>query len=147
MKLFKNITLFVAAAAILTSCAKYEEGPSFSLLSKKARVAGEWQIDNVSYTSGDATVDFTDQTNESLGDDFVLEFEKDGVYRTENKKGGDDKGTWELGEDGDDIRIQSNEEGAEEESFRITRLKSKELWMKQTQENGDVIYIKYKSKD
>jgi hypothetical protein len=144
MKLLKNITLFVAAAAIMTACSKYEEGPKFSLRTKKARITNEWVVEEVTYTQGGTTADITSDYKELAGD-YVLEIEKDGVYRTEGNY--PDKGTWDMGEDGDDLYLQSDEPNSDEESFRITRLKSKELWMKQTQENGDVVYFKFKSKD
>jgi hypothetical protein len=45
MKRFAIILTVVAATAMLfSSCGKYEEGPSFSLLTKKARIAGEWNL-------------------------------------------------------------------------------------------------------
>ena len=40
--------LFLAAAAVTVlnfqSCGKYEDGPSFSLRTKKARLTGEWEL-------------------------------------------------------------------------------------------------------
>lgn len=141
----KSIYSFFAAVAVTaivaTSCSKYEEGPSFSLRTKKGRISNEWVVESATYNEKDYKAEY-----DSLeGANYVLEIERDGVYRTEGAE--PDKGTWELGEDGDDVRFLSNAEGSKEESFRITRLKSKELWMKQTQSNGDVLYFKFKSKD
>lgn len=136
-----TVKIFALITLVITACGKYEDGPAFSLITKKARLTGEWVIEEVEYNDADSTTYFA----EALGANYVLEIEKDGVYRTEGPS--PDKGTWELGEDKDDVRFLSNSEGATESSFRITRLKKSELWMRQTQTNGDVILFKYTAKD
>lgn len=129
----------VMTVFVLTACSKYEDGPAFSLLTKKSRLSGEWVVDQVLYNDQDATQVFV----ALVGTDYVLEIAKDGTYRTE---GISDKGTWDLGEDKDDIYMLSDTQGAIEQSFRILRLKNKELWLRQTQSNGDVQVIHYKAK-
>ena len=50
MKKFKNLTYFTLAGVTsmgISSCGKYEDGPGFSLLSKKARVAGDWKVKSI----------------------------------------------------------------------------------------------------
>lgn len=136
-----TIKLFVLIALVATACGKYEDGPAFSLLSKKSRLSGEWVVEKVEYNGADSTAAYVN----AVGANYVLEIEKDGVYRTEGPA--PDKGTWDLGEDKDDVRFLSDTEGSTEESYRILRLKKKELWMKQTQANGDLIEIHYKAKD
>ncbi|MFL2585074.1 MAG: hypothetical protein ACJ0QO_00230 [Parvicellaceae bacterium] len=45
---YKNSTLLLAAAAITVlnfqSCSKYEDGPTFSLRTKKGRLVGNWEV-------------------------------------------------------------------------------------------------------
>lgn len=137
---FKAISVLFLGLIILSSCGKYEDGPKFSLLTKKARLCGEWVIDQVMFNDVDQTSAF----QSFVGTDFVLEIEKDGKYRTEGQN--PDSGTWELGEDKDDIYFLSDAQGATEIAYRILRLKNKELWLRHTDTNGDVTEIHYDAK-
>lgn len=137
---YKSIIAFFSLSVILVSCGKYEDGPAFSLRSKKSRLSGEWVVESYTYNG----VEMKDTLLAALGANYVLEIEKDGVYRTEGAY--PDQGTWELGEDGDDVRFLSNATGAVEISYRTLRLASKELWLKHTNVNGLVDITKYEAK-
>lgn len=137
----KHVFVFSLVILVMGACSKYEDGPSFSLKSKKSRLSGEWVVDSYTYNG----VEMKDTLLNQLGANYVLEIEKDGVYRTEGAY--PDQGTWELGEDGDDVRFLSNASGSVEISYRILRLASKELWMRHTATNGDVTVTKYTAKD
>lgn len=139
-KFIRPALVMLTLAALVVSCGKYEEGPAFSLLTKKARLSGEWVVEEAEYNGVNVTSEFV----AGVGANFVLEIEKDGEYRTEGPN--PDKGSWELGEDKDDIFFLSDAEGSTEVSYRILRLKNKELWLKHTETNGDIIEVKYKSK-
>ncbi|MCB0431427.1 MAG: hypothetical protein H6585_10310 [Flavobacteriales bacterium] len=128
----------LASVCILSSCKKFEEGPAFSFRSIKSRLHGEWKIESYSVNGTDQTSTFVS----AQGANFMLEIEKDGTYRTEGNFA--DSGTWELGEDKDDIRFKSSGSSSEM-SFRILRLTNKEFWAKQTQSNSDVWEYKYKA--
>jgi hypothetical protein len=137
--------LLSAAAAVLiilsvsvTSCKKYEEGPAISLLSKKARLTGDWQLESISVNG----VDFTEDYKNAVGANFEWDIEKDGSYRIRGIA--EDTGKWKLGEDKDDVYFTSDKAGSKEESFRILKLKSKSLWLRQTAPNGDVTILKLK---
>lgn len=124
---------------VVASCSKYEDGPAFSLLSKKERLCGDWELETALYNDVDYTASFLT----FAGANYRVDIEKDGGYRIEGAN--PDEGTWEFGEDKDDVRFKSNNSSVGESSYRILRLKSKELWVKQTQTNGDVIELHYKS--
>jgi hypothetical protein len=126
--------IFATALISLTfsSCGKYEDGPKFSLASKKSRLEGEWKIEKALHNEADVTQSYTSL----LGANFTWEIEKDGKYTQTGNFA--DSGTWTLGEDKDDITFLSSASGSTAETYRILRLTSKELWMKQTQSNGDV---------
>ena len=50
MKNFKNLTYLTLAGVTaigVSSCGKYEDGPGFSLLSKKSRVVGDWEVKSI----------------------------------------------------------------------------------------------------
>ncbi|HQQ94129.1 MAG TPA: hypothetical protein PLQ93_06210 [Bacteroidia bacterium] len=122
----------------LSSCKKYEDGPAVSLLSKKTRISGEWTLESYMLNEVDKTADYLT----AVGANYMLEIEKDGSYKVAGIFA--DNGTWVFGEDKDDVYFHSGKSGVPEQAFRITRLANKELWMKQTQSNGDVYKFKYK---
>jgi hypothetical protein len=134
------IALFTLAFTI-TSCNKYEDGPKFSLLTKKSRLANDWVIESATVTSANGSTN--NITSGFSGQ--VLTIEKDGKY-TWTTSSGSDSGTWTLGEDKDDIRLISSASGSQEISYRILRLKSKELWWKHTDTNADVYEMHFKQK-
>lgn len=72
MNKVKN-TLFLAATVITVlnfqSCSKYEDGPSFSLRTKKARVTGDWEV-----------VRIGNETYPQNGYSLEMTFEKDGDF-------------------------------------------------------------------
>lgn len=127
-----GLLVLASVAFVMPSCKKYEDGPTVSLLTKKSRLCGEWVIDK--YYVND--VDQTSLYMTLVGNNFVWEIEKDGTYKQSGN--GTDNGTWELGEDKDDVRFQSSAANSTEVSYRILRLKSKELWLKYTAPNGDI---------
>jgi hypothetical protein len=62
--------LAVATTAIaFSSCKKYEEGPALSLRTKKARLAGNWEISEIKINN---------QTSATEGITFKFNFKKDG---------------------------------------------------------------------
>lgn len=142
MKKFIIAGLIAVAGIAFTfsSCNKYEDGPKISLLTKKARLCGEWVIEQYLYND----VDQTENYKNLLGADFELNIEKDGNYHSHGNF--PDDGTWELGEDKDDVRFKSSSSNSSEVSYRILRLKSKELWLKYTASNGDIEVVHYKAK-
>jgi hypothetical protein len=135
------LTICIAAfisVIFIPSCKKYEDGPAFSLRTKKARISGDWKIESVSENGVDQTSLYT----AVVGAGYTLDLEKDGVYRVTGNF--PDKGKWKLGEDKDDIYMTSDDPGSKEEAYRILRLKNKELWLRMTESNGTIIVFKYK---
>jgi hypothetical protein len=137
-RIIKIVMVAFLATAVITSCKKYEDGPAFSLLTKKARLCGDWSIQSITYNGVDQTAAY--QT--IVGADFKLNIEKSGKYTSTGNF--PDDGTWKFGEDKDDVYFTSSKAGATEQAFRILRLKSKELWLRSTASNGDQTIIKYK---
>lgn len=71
----RNILTLLLPALLLFSCGKYEEGPNFSLRTKKSRLVGEWKL--VSFNDGNEILFFEDS--------FASDFGECGVH-TEHKK-------------------------------------------------------------
>jgi hypothetical protein len=119
----KIITLVVLATFIMvgvSSCKKYEEGPAISFRSKTSRVAGDWTLDK-------ATQDGVDITS-TIQIDYIT-FEKEGAYKFVGG-GMEVTGTWSFDDKKENIIIK--EEGsADQQKFKIIKLKNKVLWFDQ----------------
>ena len=114
------LVLVSVALASATGCKKYEEGPAFSLTSKKARLVGTWE--QIGPTSGgqghkvEAYWEFRkDDTFNSLSSSTYA-----GVTETYSWSG-----TWKLSGDKEEIKITS--EDGERIILTILRLTNKEL--------------------
>lgn len=137
-QLFIYLLLTSLVLITIPSCKKYVEGPKFSLLTKKARLTGEWVLESYSV----AGVDETDSQKALLGANFVWEIEKDGKYMMRGNISQD--GAWKLGEDKDDIRFTPDGSPSVTVSYRILRLSSKELWLRYTNPLGEYEITKLK---
>jgi hypothetical protein len=69
---FIGLATLAVGSATLTSCSKYEEGPSFTLSSKKSRVVGHWTL--TSRTSSGVS-------NLVPGYSEVLHIDEDGTFK------------------------------------------------------------------
>ena len=119
-----SMLIFMGMLLMGASCGKYEEGPGFSLRSKKARVANEWKVEYA--------YDFKDQietTTDFAGEVWV--FSKDGSYL--KKEDGETKktGTWDFISDKEEIAISFP---TDIDKYTILRLKENELWIKDHEE-------------
>ena len=124
MKLFRlgAFALLAVTAIAMTSCGKYEEGPGFSLLSKKARITGEWTLSEVK-VNGTA--------QDISGATITVSIQKDGAYIVKWSSGGfsaEDAGTWKFSDDKTKL-IVTDQDGDISES-EIVRLANKELKLK-----------------
>jgi hypothetical protein len=121
-----------------SSCNKYEDGPKFSLLTKKARLTGDWTLE--AYIANG--YDITSTTQSFLGASWEYQIEKDGSWKQTGNM--NSSGTWELGEDKDDVKFTETSPGNNVTTYRILKLKSKELWLRYTNSNGtyDIMHLK-----
>lgn len=121
IKLIVAIALLGTAGLTVSSCGKYDEGPGFTLLTKKARLTGDWDAKSYTDSNGNTVAD-TD-------DDFVT-FDKDGKY-TYTSGSFSQSGEWDFSSDKEKIKV-SYTSGATTYSNEtpILRLTNKELWTK-----------------
>lgn len=130
MKKILNISIFVAICVFisLSGCKKYEDGPGFSLSSKKSRISADWEFKKVIYSS-------IDVTSEYIGSSWEMKKDGDFKFITNNDI---ESGTWEfvLGKEA----LIFNYSGAYTERYNIKRLTSKELWIEMT-DDGDTLFI------
>jgi hypothetical protein len=119
-------TTAIVSLLAVSSCGKYEEGPGFTLLTKKARLSGKWDLKST--TNGSLTV-------EDNNDD-VLEYTKDNTFIA-TESGFSINGTWEFTDDKSGIIQTITLFGSsDQDTTNILRLTNKELWTK----DGNTIY-------
>ncbi len=153
-----------------TSCNKYEEGPSFSLLSATKRITGTWDLKET--LLNDEVLDVNEMLG-MFGDidmDSVSGFEIDlsqvtlnSVKITFEKEGSGnftfsisymgfpisqaEDMTWSFDDDKENVNITFEEEA---ETFKILMLTKKEMWLENTStEDGitTVIVMKFDKQD
>lgn len=125
----KTIVLTIFGLVLLTSCKKYEEGPGFSLRSKKERVANLWKVD-YAYDLRDSVVTTSDYTGETW------EFTKSGNFVERDNAAVDKTGTWEFVSDKGKITIKFP---LDTHTYGILKLREKELWLKDAEEELHLI--------
>jgi hypothetical protein len=114
----------VLIVVFMASCNRFEDGPSFSLMSAKARLTGDWEV--IDFVGPESEY-FIDELSGGL--QFFLEFEKNG----EGQFGYGDDGyqysnsmDWELDENELTLTFSNTSEG---QTWEIQRLTNKELEM------------------
>ena len=118
----------LATTIALTGCGKYEDGPNMSLLTKKQRLTGDWEVEKL-MSNGTNLI--------SNGDELEMEFDKDGdfefktisnytpIYGTSYSYSDTYKGEWEFSNDKEEIELEFDDGTYQE--IEITRLTNKEL--------------------
>lgn len=134
MKTFKiTLSAIILSLSLLLvqSCNKYPEGPKFTLLTKKERMQGLWDLQETDHANGTVTYD---------GYKYIMELTKDFNYSlsTGNIT---TSGNWEFSSDKKKVIFTV---GTGKLTYKIMRLKSKDLWL-QNETNLDV--LKYENKD
>jgi hypothetical protein len=128
---YRSLIISIAASLFIampfSSCKKYEEGPYFSIHSKKERVANTWKVERAYKNGEDKTSDYSD---------FRITFTKDEKYTLISNEGGislNISGTWSFINNKEDIQTTSDNEflGARlVDVYKIVKLKEKEMWVK-----------------
>lgn len=117
----KLIPLFLLAGLIISfSACKYEEGPAISLLSKKARLDGDWNL----VLAETNNVDVTDLY---ASDDYSWKIDKNGSW-TLFTNGLSTSGTWKFNDDKTEI-ILSFDLAPTDVKWQILKLKNSHLWL------------------
>lgn len=131
----KNLfILLLITSFVVSSCNKYAEGPSFSLLTSKSRLCDDWEL--IVYT-----VDGENLFDASVNS--TLSFDKDGTYSQSNisellgqVQGTHSHGMWEFDDKKKDISITDAEIVALPITFEIVELRSSSMKLKRII-NGD----------
>lgn len=103
----------------LTSCKKYQEGPSISLRSKAERVSNTWKMEKV-------TMNGTDITSMYTSINYLETYDKEGVYSyTSTADSG--SGQWTFEANNEQIR-RKGVSGQPTLDLTILKLKEKSFW-------------------
>lgn len=133
--------LFVVAIVVslaLSSCSKYDEGPTLTLRSKASRLNGEWKITKVTENG----------VARSFDANARVTMDKDGGYKYTTSYLGQSvtgEGTWKLSSDSEKITFTSTYgQYTDSEEYVIKRLSSKELFLEQRDaDDNDLDRIEY----
>lgn len=141
-KLAIILTIVAATAMIFSSCGKYDEGPAFSLLTKKARITGTWTVTEM---SSDGTIIDLQGTvmKQTLEKDGTGTFTVSGEYlgmtisTTSNLE-------WRFDDTKENIEVRiADEDGNFDDvwdSSKIIKLTNSECWVEDTETENDITY-------
>lgn len=124
MKNLKKISILMLATTFIftTSCSKYEEGPAISLLPKKTRLVGTWEVDEIVHDDGEV---------ENVNDNTTYEYTSDNVYRV-IEGNLTYTGEWNFTQDKEYLEVTYSAGALSFSSEdKILRLKNNELWIQQ----------------
>lgn len=126
MNRFYSLAAIGLAVALLLGCTKFEEGPGFTLRTKKGRVANDWKVDRGYINDIEAT--------EALND-FYVTFKRDGAvkftYMVPTAAGDSTfvvKGGWDFINDEDVALVLSKDDSTITRIWHLTRLTADELF-------------------
>jgi uncharacterized protein (TIGR03066 family) len=134
----KLLVISIIAIFAFSSCGKYEDGPAFSLASKKSRLVNVWQLDKAFENGVEVQLSADDK------DDY-MEFTKDNKIKATIVSGSQSttvEGTWEFDSKKENIITKITVMGITiEQTLKILRLKSNELWVEE--KHGNDVYKYY----
>lgn len=108
---------------LLASCGKYEDGPAFSLSSKRSRVINVWKVETVSLNGNDYT-----SLWKLLYPQFSLDIQASNDYITTWSPSLVETGQWRFDASRENV-ITTPYGSGQTTTWRILRLKSDELWV------------------
>lgn len=130
MKSIYKITLFIICISF-ASCKKYEDGPAFSLMSKKARLSNIWKVDTYYLNGQDKTTEYR----------LLVVREKLVIYQSGNFDYSELSnwtwavpnytGKWIFVNNKEDLEMISDNPAVKTKTLKIVRLKNKQLWLQE----------------
>lgn len=132
------VTTVLVGGFILPACKKYDDGPAFTVLTKKMRLDGEWVVEAYLENDVDKTSDYR-----NLVESELLVMDKAGTWTftaTDNifHLTGNENGTWSWATDKEDLSmVTTSNSPTTQEVWHILRLTNKEFWYHTRDSNGD----------
>ena len=134
-----SIIIILGLFLATNGCKKYEEGPGFSLASKKGRLVNVWKVQNVITNQ----IDVTDLWM-FMNPDFAIEFKKDETWAVSTSKY-NTTGKWSFDKKKEKIFLTTDNSTSVSE-LTILKLKKDELWTSEIQSNTEVTEIHFITK-
>jgi len=135
--------LFLLALACLSACKKYEEGPSFSLMTKKARLANIWYVDKYYINGADKTADY----RQGVSREKLVIYESGRFEYSEVSTWVwapmEYVGSWKFTNDKEDVELRPDDASIPVQSSHILKLKNDELWLEREVMQGMVVEYHY----
>ena len=132
--------LLISLILVITfspSCKKYDEGPSLSLLSKKQRLTGKWEVASFFFNGEELQLinkeEMTVNKNGTFSRTILI-----GTNSFNND------GNWAFSEDKKELILTYNSNTTE--NWIIKRLSNKQLFIEITQTTGTLIRYEYVKK-
>ena len=133
-RIFTSLLVLMTVIFIMPSCGKYEDGPAFSILPKKNRIANIWKIDKVFVNDVDRTSLYVDLTNT-----YKLELTSDekltATYTT-TLGSVTENGTWALENSSENLVFTVS---GNKSTYKILKLKSSEMWLEETVAGNKIV--------
>jgi hypothetical protein len=132
----KKITLIIALLTLsiaFTNCKKYEDGPSFTLLTKKMRISGNWKLTTLTVNGTGSSIN---------GLESKLDINKEGSYTATSTFGSisfSETGKWAFSSDKKQLTLTPSTASSIPSTFDILELKNTEMKLKQIKNNNTEI--------
>ncbi len=172
MKKIASIILVVLGATmIFSACKKYEEGPSFTLVTAKKRIVGLWILDEARLN--DVKINFNDLTSllgnydfDDFDQDMPIEIDLSQIKISDVKLNikkeneaylnfeityglfpvplPNQKMDWKFSDDKNDLILTADNQP--EQVFKILKLTKEELWLQRIETNlgrTDILLLKF----
>lgn len=142
------ILILFAVVLTVTSCSKYDDGPTVSLFSREDRVTNSW-VYSKTYRNG-LDITLGEQTNSQQYSESTIGFADDGrfsfvdVYRDSLTIRGD--GFWEFIEDDEKLQLTYDDSGLVR-ILKINRLERSFLWLEENLGNNNTLILQLSSND
>ena len=124
----------LALALVVSACGKYEEGPDFSLRSKKGRLAGSWELKKVDGKEPDEQATWEFKKDGDLIMDAEVWFMDTTFFWTFYLD-------WEFSPDKEDL-VLSDPNGGDVVDYSILQLSNKELKLLDKSANSEAYFEK-----
>ncbi|MFL5765976.1 MAG: hypothetical protein ACJ77K_18675 [Bacteroidia bacterium] len=121
--------VLICAIVFTAGCKKYDDGPAFSLMTKKARLSNVWQVEKYILNGTDKTTDYR-----ALISRERMEIYHSGKFHYSEVStwlwaAPDYSGTWSFADSKEGIEMKPDNTSMKTLSYHILKLKKDELWM------------------
>ncbi|HEY0030578.1 MAG TPA: hypothetical protein VGC65_07460 [Bacteroidia bacterium] len=127
----------------LSSCKKYEDGPAFSLMTKKARIANIWKVDKYLLNGEDKTSSYRlFVTREKLVIYQSGEFSYNEISNW-SWAAPAYTGSWKFVSNKEEVEMTPENTTLKVQTYKILRLKKDELWLERQVSPDSLVEYRY----